>query len=400
MRSVHQKRRFRAVAGGGAILLALLAFPALAATAAPTHAPAQPSGLPGSMRWGVDGYHDYAGVVANSPTDAVVVGMTNQGGDQIKRWDGGAWLHQPNGDTSQSGLSGVDADGPDDVWAVGSFLSKHGHGIQPLALHWDGTVWERIHVPDISPTGEPPSPLTGSNALAAVSVIGPGDVWAVGANHVGEGPDFSLVEHWDGSSWTTIAGPANTPDMYGVLAFSDTDVWAAAGDQGVDHWNGRTWTVYTPEPPAHSVAGGSIQAVAGTGPDDIWAVGGAYPHSLAEHWDGHSWTAAPTPDGSQTATALTAVSAVSPDDVWAVAASWDGYGSFVSSEAFMEHWDGQRWSAVRVPNPGTAYNNMTSLSMDSATDGWAVGRYSGSSYEMGHRIFLHWNGSRWQRYQP
>jgi hypothetical protein len=379
----RQVRAGRAAGVGIALLAVVLTLPAMTASAGAAPEPTARDASSYAMPANSDSSHNYSGVVADSPTDAFAVGVANDfGRSRIRHWDGHQWVLDHDRNSNASGFSGVDASGPSDVWAVGSWLGRPGSGIHPLAVRWDGTGWHRTNAPD--------APQSAEDAFAAVSVIGPDDVWAVGAYHIGEGGDISLVEHWDGSSWTVLDGPANTPDMYSVLAFSDTDVWAAAGDQGVDHWNGRTWKVYTPNE--------GIQAVSGTGPHDVWAVGAEYPHTFAEHWDGHSWTATSTPDGSHSASSLTAVSAVSADDVWAVGGSWNMPGIDPPAEAFMEHWDGQHWTLVDVPNPGATFNRLNSISLDSATDGWAVGRYtSGSDNSKGRVLFLHWDGTRWTK---
>jgi hypothetical protein len=74
------------------------------------------------------------------------------------------------------------------------------------------------------------------------------------------------------------------------------------------HWDGTSLS---------AVPSGSTQNLAGlwgSGPDDVWAVGGQglgeYVSTL--HWDGHRWTASVGDD------VLMAVWGATPRDVWAV----------------------------------------------------------------------------------
>lgn len=81
----------------------------------------------------------------------------------------------------------------------------------------------------------------------------------------------------------------------------------------------------------------------------------------------------PTPDSS-TSSSFRSIAAVSSKDVWAV-------GYYVDSQTqkyrtLIEHWNGTRWSVVKSPNPGAAYNILNGVTAISATDIWAVGYYT------------------------
>jgi hypothetical protein len=148
------------------------------ATPSPTVTPT-PTCMPGwdrviSPNPGVGGA-ELNGVAAVGPNDVWAVGyyVNNDTVKQtlIERWNGVTWnvIPSPNMGSDDNVLFAVDVWAANDAWAVGYF------GVQPLALHWNGSQWSSI-----------PSPGTGS--LRAVTVVGPNDVWAVGA----------LILHWDG----------------------------------------------------------------------------------------------------------------------------------------------------------------------------------------------------------
>ena len=48
------------------------------------------------------------------------------------------------------------------------------------------------------------SPFIANSSLAAATVIGPGDMWAVGTIGTGTGPFQTLAEHFNGTSWSAV----------------------------------------------------------------------------------------------------------------------------------------------------------------------------------------------------
>jgi VCBS repeat protein len=107
-------------------------------------------------------------------------------------------------------LTGVDVLSADDVWAVGYYFD--GSVNQPLALHWDGSTWSN-------------SPIPGAGMLRKVRALAPDNVWAAGTVYNGTAQVYqSLVEHFDGTSWTPVES-ANAPA-------SDTEIIGLATDPG------------------------------------------------------------------------------------------------------------------------------------------------------------------------
>jgi hypothetical protein len=105
-------------------------------------------------------------------------------------------------------LTGVDVLSADDVWAVGYYFD--GTVNQPLALHWDGSTWSN-------------SPIPGAGMLRKVRALAPDNVWAAGTVYNGSLQVYqSLVEHFDGTSWTPVVS-ANAPA-------ADTEIIGLATD--------------------------------------------------------------------------------------------------------------------------------------------------------------------------
>lgn len=222
-------------------------------------------------------------VVAVSPSDAWAVGglyhvgadaSNGPAGALIERWDGTQWSAVPNPAQAQDGtdLWGLSVRSPDDIWAVGE---QNASSYVPFAEHWDGTAWHVV-----------PVPATGAQQsfLMHVSADGPDDAWAVGNQTAPSGsydPYAPFVEHWDGTAWHIVTlpstGSAEEWWMAGVYAASSSDVWvsspALSDGSAFLHWDGKAWSTVPVPGPQLRTAYHRYTAMAGTGPDDVWAVG-------------------------------------------------------------------------------------------------------------------------------
>ncbi len=258
----------------------------------------------------------------------------------------------PSGDSAAStDLAGVAAVSPTDVWAVGS-TSSTGAAQQTLVERWDGTSWSIVAAPDPGNTGS-----LGGAQLTAVSAVSADDVWAVG--YIG-----SLAPP------STTAGAPST---------------AVAAQTLSEHWNGRSWSIVgVPDIAARDGVTPldvltSVQAVS---QDDVWAVGitewdldqGVVVQPLVAQWTGAYWTLVDVPDpeplppdwaledaqvpvGASAAVgsaALLGIAASSVDDVWTVGGYEADMGAATGNaspwETLTEHWDGSSWSIVPAPD--------------------------------------------------
>jgi hypothetical protein len=189
-----------------------------------------------------------SGVVALAADDAWAVGSYGQGAPGrtlIEHWDGTAWtiVQSPNKGPFPNALSDIDAIAPDDVWAVGTWFTK-AFDDRTLTLHWDGATWSRVGSPNAGP-------ISAANDLVSVSAVATDDVWAVGLRGL-----KTLALHWDGTSWAVVTSrtPGGIADLAGVFALGTDDVWAVGGFVDhtsnavrtlVEHWNGTSWSVVT-----------------------------------------------------------------------------------------------------------------------------------------------------------
>ena len=247
-----------------------------------------------------------------------------------------------------------------DAWAVGSF-TKANNLVQTLIERWDGSSWTRVKSPN---AGQP-----AGGQLSSVVALAADDAWAVGS--FGQGaPSRTLIEHWDGTAWTVVPSPNKGPfpnALSDVDAVAPDDIWAvgtwftkAFDDRTLTlHWNGATWSRVASPNAGPASAANDLVSVAAVATDDVWAVGLRGLKTLAMHWDGTAWAvvASPTPEGIAD---LAAVVAVATDDVWAVGGFVDHTANAVRT--LVEHWDGTAWSVVASANKGPSDNHLWGIS--------------------------------------
>lgn len=236
-----------------------------------------------------------------------------------------------HGTYEPGGLWSVWASGQNDLWVVGgeSPPSEEKPNLTGAAVvQWNGTEWSAhdtglphralwVH-------GFPGGPVfvsgdrggmarfsdgawevmdTGVPGAAFWGVWGsaPDDVWAVGARILVPGPDDAepegdVVIHYDGTEWSRVTippleeNPTLSGSLFKVWGSGPNDVWIVGGSTTFYHWDGTTWEAH--ETPAMS---GPFFTIAGRGPNDVWAIGGlALPELL--HWDGSSWESVEMPE--------------------------------------------------------------------------------------------------------
>jgi hypothetical protein len=343
----------------------------------------------------VDGMLSGVGFV--SPTDGWLVGghpssAPDDGGAATltEHWNGTAWSVVPSIDTLRNDdtFAAVGGVASNDVWAVGQTKPTGSKSpVIPLAAHWNGSAWSAVPTPSI---GVPRASLTSLAALAS------NNAWAVGTTIAG-----TLAEHWNGSAWSVVSTPnpagSSSNTLTGITAIAPNDIWAVGSSTSisgvnvvqhtlVEHWNGSTWTI-VPSPNVAPQRTGVVvrdllTSVTAAGPSDVWAAGysidvasgsGQPNKSVIEHWNGSTWTivASPSPQGHNT---LTGISAISANDVWAV-----GYGSNDVSTGVpidrpeLLHWNGTVWGSVAAPaNVGTSDNILQAVTTTGGTV-WAAG---------------------------
>ena len=133
----------------------------------------------------------------------VLTTLLTAGVAQAAGLTGPTWslVPSPNVGSYYNDLYGVAAVAANDIWAVGSHTNIH-RGERTLIEHWNGTSWQVV---------SSPNPGSDSNVLQGVAVVSASDIWAVGSyqnySNGNYGPQQTLIEHWDGSSWQVVPSP-------------------------------------------------------------------------------------------------------------------------------------------------------------------------------------------------
>jgi len=133
----------------------------------------------------------------------------------------GGWsvVSTPKTGSNFNYLNGVAALSANDVWAVGAYFNGSGFR-KTLIEQWDGTKWSKVLSPNVG---------SDNNVLFGVAPISANDVWAVGGHRTRLGTYQTLIEHWDGTSWSIVSSPnvgSGSNDLFAVGAISTSDVWA------------------------------------------------------------------------------------------------------------------------------------------------------------------------------
>jgi hypothetical protein len=290
----------------------------------------------------------------------------------------------PGGDNR---LFGVSCPAVGSCTAVGEYI-KSGSVTQTLIETGgvDGTTWSVV---------PSPSPSTFGNALDGVSCVSTTMCTAVGSvsGDSSSVSSLTLVETWDGTTWSVVPSPSPgliRNALSGVSCLSATMCTAVgtASESGptsgnaaftvVETWDGTTWSVVpSPNP---GPGGNDLNGVSCLSTSFCVAVGtalGSPPQellTLVEMWDGTTWSVVPSPDPSNQSVPINELSGVSCISTVSCTAVGDYITNTGSRKALIESWDGTAWSVVLSPNASPiGLERLTSISCVSISSCTAVG---------------------------
>ena len=352
------------------------------------------------------------GVACTSATGCLAVGYSvpNGGNNQnpatlAERWNGSTWRvqHTPNPPgAAASNLNATSCVSRSACIAVGNTSNSRVISL-PLAQRWNGHTWS------IQPT---PSPADGGN-LTGVSCPSRSSCMAVGghANPFTEIPPGTLAERWNGTRWriTPTPNPPGGGWALGAVSCTSPSACTAVGGRLVppgkptgtlaERWNGHTWSIQpTPNPPGHGIK--LLTGVACTSRSSCMAVGvefdpatGESLGTVAERWDGRTWRIVPTfkPAPTGPNAGLNGVACTSASACTAV-------GNRTLARTLAERWNGHAWSVQATPHPSGAQNiTLAGVACPARTVCTAFGLNLTGSGPL--TLAERWSGGRW-RIQP
>ena len=316
------------------------------------------------------------------------------------------WSIQPtSGPTgaTDSYLGGVSCTSARSCIAVGGYETAS--GAYTLAEHWNGTKWYVQHTPN-------PSGVKNSN-LEAVSCTSARSCVAVGSYaNAGDTVGFTLVESWNGTSWSIqhspnplgakvsfLAGVSCTSAQNCVAVGNSGNATSTIGHTLAERWNGTRWSLqHTPNPTGAEDS--TLGAVSCTSARSCTAVGlsgtpTSYTgYTLAERWNGTNWSIQTTPNppsGTDEQHYLNGVSCISARSCTAVGQ----YETASGTVSLVERWNGTSWSAVHSPDPaGADYAELGAVSCTSAQSCIAIG-VTDIGKNPDHGFAERWNGTSW-----
>lgn len=329
-------------------------------------------------------------VSCSSASSCTAVGWFNDSSRQLltltERWNGTTWLIQATptvGDRSI--LTGVACPEASTCVAVGRRPHVSGT-LATLAERWNGTRWNVQ--PTVNPEGDRGAQLMGVSCISSSSCVA-----------VGQSTGGTLAELWDGITWSIVPTPnpagAAGSGLGGVSCTSPsacTAVGTAFDSSGnplgtvAERWNGTTWTIQAT--PTSARPGYFINAVSCTSATACTAVGNTDSGPLAERWNGTIWTvqAMPAPPGAAFSF-LVGVSCTSAVTCTAVGGAFDSFGNPLGT--LTERWNGTTWSIQSTATSASPGYFLGAVSCTSAPACTAVGNTDSGL------LAERWDGTTW-----
>lgn len=331
---------------------------------------------------------------------------TSYGEDRLALSPGFTLTTLPKSGTyTQARLAGVSCASRQTCISVGTAWDTERKKWKSISHLWNGTNWSALQ--SVDPTEEEYD----SYEFLSISCTSSTACTAVGAKKrtVSGLETAPLAERWNGTSWSvqspSTAGVPNA-EFQAVSCVSSTECLAVGDYNSVggaettlaERWNGTSWTV-TPTPIIGGVYATRLTGISCTSASFCVATGfsqlAAYQEEaspLVERWDGTSWTAMITP--SVSAAKLNAVSCTSSSACTAVGVEKDIAGGR-EMRTLVERWNGSEWSIQSTPSLEAGKLMGVSCAAPSACT--AVGKYFSESFPYGEPNVLveRWNGSTW-----
>lgn len=283
----------------------------------------------------------------------------------VEDWNGAHWapvsIPRPPGATAGF-LSAVSCSSRRACMAVGSYDRRDGT-VQTLAERWDGGTWSIVATPNLAGFSQ--------TRLNSVSCVSGGICVAVGHGSGRTKPFTPIAARWNGSSWSLLPVPRIAGEgsyLNGVSCVSAT--WCEAdgtledAKNGlkslVEQWNGASWSVQKAPSTGHG-----LTAVVCTSMSACTAIG-----DTIIRWDGGRWKL----QRSLTQFSfLSGLSCASANACVAVGEAPDTPERDGPPEAMV--WNGQTWALKTMRTPAHArYSLPEAVACVSRSSCLAVGR--------------------------
>jgi len=285
--------------------------------------------------------------------------------------------------------------------AVGQQTASGG-ATSPYAMYWNGSTWASQST--ATPAGATAAELQADHCLSKTSCVTAGSYTTASGT-------FSLVEAWNGTSWSiqTTPNPAGATETHlNGISCKEITACIAVGYSGSGstsslvamRGNSGTWSLQTvPLPSGVGATGGELTGVECTSTTSCVAVGRYYLSAttywgMIATWNGTTWTSqvAPKPTGEPKRSTLLDISCSSGSSCTAVG----GYLNKSSVQVtYVAKWNGTSWSWQESPNPtGSTNTPLQNISCVASSPCVAVGDWLDKA-GVWRPMAQYWNGSSW-----
>ena len=325
-----------------------------------------------------------------SSTNCVAVGESTSSTNSpnqnlVESWNGTSWaiISSPDEGSGANGLEGVSCTSSTNCVAVGSYSNNSSSVAQSLVETWNGTSWSIISSPNEG---------SGQNGLDSVSCTSSTDCVAVGSYNNSSSVEQTLVETWNGTSWSIGSSPnaGSGQNALSNVSCTSSTLCVAVGfsvnsssvqQTLAETWNGTSWSIVSS--PNEGSGPNSLGGVSCTTSANCVAVGfytavvvinPDFPpenviQTLVETWNGTSWSIISSPNaGTDELNQLLGVSCSSSTVCVAV-----GYWAVGTTQTLVETWNGTSWSLTPSPSFQGNYDTLSGVSCTSSTICVAVG---------------------------
>ncbi|MGP1345371.1 MAG: hypothetical protein ACTS3F_01710 [Phycisphaerales bacterium] len=335
----------------------------------------------------------------------------------IAKWDGQAWatLSGPSGtgmDAPVSALAVFDAGTGPALYAAGSFTTAGGVPANRIA-RWDGSNW---------------SPFPGSASLGFDDSVqdllvhddgtGPA-LYAAGMFTLSGATALNRIARWDGSGgWTALSGPIGTgmDDDVWILAEHDDGsgpALYAGGEFGIAgglaanniaKWNGTAWSTLA-GPAAAGVSGdvrglASYDADAGGPIPPALIVGGWFtsaggvPANYIARWSGTAWSPLNAPGGQGMNSGIYALKAINEGSASTLYAAGDFTAAGGKVANRIASWNGSDWQPLAGTGVSGPNDQIEALALH-AGHVYAGGQFTDVNAQTANQI-ARWDGIAWE----
>lgn len=313
------------------------------------------------------------------------VGVSDDGSARhgyVARLQSGEWIVEPTPTlpAARSQLRGIDCFNAKTCMAVGAYMQMAGGPDKAYSLLFTGRTWEAHPMPS-------PGVSDDGTQMYSVSCPSVNTCFAVGTARTSAGIDL-VIQRWNGTAWSLQSFPAPVSTVAGLYDIDCTsssacsavgfyqDATTATSLPLVLRWNGTNWSQQTAERTG-SIAG--FFGVSCAAANACTAVGiyedenSGDVMSLAQLWDGATWTARPVP-----AVAKGYLYDVSCPRANACLAAGTSYVPD-ADRAIAFRWNGESWASEQLPEVSGPEDRLFGVSCVSRAGCTAVGHAADTS---------------------